>query len=184
MDPSIQIVQQKLQQGPTLPNRTNISIPDIITLLEFCLKNIYFLFQGKYYKQVHGAAIGSPISPLIANLFMEEFEVKALALLHTPPVSGLGLLMTFMSSKRQNTANYFYSTSTHRTLTDSSQWMNPTKMDHVHSWTPKFHQAPTTPSSPHFTGNQHIQTNIYTGTVSTSWGLNTVFTIHWHTGPK
>ena len=41
--------------------------------------NTYFLFQGKYYEQVQGAAMGSPISPLIANIFMEEFEVKALS---------------------------------------------------------------------------------------------------------
>ena len=54
-----------------------MSIQQIVTLLEFCLKNTYFLFQGKYYEQVHGAAMGSPISPLIANLFKEEFEVKA-----------------------------------------------------------------------------------------------------------
>ena len=75
MDPSIQTVQQKLQQDPTLANKTNMSI---ITLLEFFLKNTYFLFQGKYYKQVHGVAISSPISPVTANLFMEEFEAKAL----------------------------------------------------------------------------------------------------------
>ena len=31
------------------------------------------------YEQVHGAAMGSPISPLIAYLFMEEFKVKALS---------------------------------------------------------------------------------------------------------
>ena len=37
-----------------------------------------------YHEQVHGAAIGSPISPLIANLFMEEFEVKALNSAPTP----------------------------------------------------------------------------------------------------
>ena len=42
-------------------------------LPEFCLKHTYFLFQGKYYEQVHDAAMGSPIFPLIANLFMEEF---------------------------------------------------------------------------------------------------------------
>ena len=56
-----------------------MSIPQIVSLLEFFLKNTYFLFQGKYYEQVHGAAMGSPISPLIANLFMEEFEVKAIS---------------------------------------------------------------------------------------------------------
>ena len=76
VDPTIQRVKQKLPQDPTLPQRTNMSIYNIITLLEFCLKITYFLFQGKYYEQVQGAARGSPISPLIANLFMEEFKVN------------------------------------------------------------------------------------------------------------
>ena len=62
-----------------------MSIPQIVTLLEFCLKNMYFLLHGKYFEQVHGAAMGSPISPLIANLFMEEFEVKSLSTVHHPP---------------------------------------------------------------------------------------------------
>ena len=84
VDPSIHIVQQKLTQDPTLHQRTSMSIQNIVSLLEFCLKNTYFLFQGKYYEQVHGAAMGSPIIPLIANLFMEEFEIKPSAPSHTP----------------------------------------------------------------------------------------------------
>ena len=83
--PSIQKVKQKLQQDPTLPQRTSISIQQITTLLEFCLTNTYFLFQGKYFEQVQGATMGSPTSPLIANLFMEEFEVKALSTCPYPP---------------------------------------------------------------------------------------------------
>ena len=83
-DPAINKVQQRLTQDPTLSQRTQMSIPKIVTLLVFCLKNTYFLFQGKYYEQVHGAAKGSPISPLIANLFMEEFEANALQSAHTP----------------------------------------------------------------------------------------------------
>ena len=55
-----------------------MSIPQIVTLLEFCLKT-YFLFQGKYSEQLHGTATGSAISPLITNLFMEEFKVKAIS---------------------------------------------------------------------------------------------------------
>ena len=62
-----------------------MSIQQITILLEFCLTNTYFLFQGKYYEQVQGAAMGFPISPLIANLFMEEFEVKALGSCPHPP---------------------------------------------------------------------------------------------------
>ena len=39
---------------------------------------------GKYYEQVQGAAMGSPISPLIANILIEEFEVQALSSFPTP----------------------------------------------------------------------------------------------------
>ena len=85
MDPSINIVKHRLTQDPTLQQRTQMSIPQIFTLLEFYLKNTYFLFQGKYYEQVHGAAICSPIRPLIVNLFMEEFEVNALSTAPHPP---------------------------------------------------------------------------------------------------
>ena len=85
VEPSIHIVQQKFAQDSTLPKRSNVSIQQIVTLLEFCLKNTYFLFQGTFYEQVYGAAMGSPISPLIANLFMEEFEVKAHSSCPHPP---------------------------------------------------------------------------------------------------
>ena len=59
MEPSINIVKQKLHQDPTLSQRTNMSIQQIVTLLEFCLKNTYFPLQGKYYEQTHGASMGS-----------------------------------------------------------------------------------------------------------------------------
>ena len=81
---AIQIVKQRLQQDNTLPQRASMPIPQITSLLEFCLTNTYFLFQGKYYEQVQEAAMGSPICPLIANIFMEEFEVKALSFTPTP----------------------------------------------------------------------------------------------------
>ena len=84
VQPAIQIVKQRLQQDNTLPQRTSMSIQQITSLLEFCLSHTYFLFQGKYYEQVQCAAMGSPISPLIANIFMEEFEVKALSSSPTP----------------------------------------------------------------------------------------------------
>ena len=61
--PAIHIVKQGLQQDTKLPERTNMSIPQITSLLEFFLTNTYFLFQDKNYEQVQGAAMGSPISP-------------------------------------------------------------------------------------------------------------------------
>ena len=43
------------------------------------------MFQGQYYEQVEGAAMGSPLSPIVANIFMENFETKALERAPHPP---------------------------------------------------------------------------------------------------
>ena len=37
-----------------------------------------FSFQGNFFKQLHGAAMGSPCSPMVANIYMEYFEELAL----------------------------------------------------------------------------------------------------------
>lgn len=37
------------------------------------------------YEQVDGAAMGSPLSPIVANLYMESFERKALSLARLTP---------------------------------------------------------------------------------------------------
>ncbi|XP_046406218.1 uncharacterized protein LOC124171124 [Ischnura elegans] len=47
-------------------------------LVEHCLKNTFFLWNGSFYEQTDGAVMGSPLSPVMANLFMEDFEAKAI----------------------------------------------------------------------------------------------------------
>ena len=44
-----------------------------------------FVFQGQYYQQMEGAAMGSPLSPIVANIFMEHFEKEALEIAPHPP---------------------------------------------------------------------------------------------------
>jgi hypothetical protein len=34
----------------------------------------YFSFADQFYEQFDGVAMGSPLSPVIANFFMEDFE--------------------------------------------------------------------------------------------------------------
>ena len=53
--------------------------------------------------------------------------------------------MTLLSSRRQNTANNYYNTSTHKTHTYSSPWRNWTKRVLYHSWIPWSLQVPTIP---------------------------------------
>ena len=160
-----------------------MSFPQITSLLEFCLSHTYFLFQGKYYEQVQGAAMGSPISPLIANIFMEEFEVQALSSFPHPLPSGSSLWMTPLSSTRQNTARNFLKTSTTKTHTSNSQW-NPHNRTHSPSWTLLSPSNQTTPSALQSTENPPTQINICTGTATTTSQQNKVSSTPWHIGPK
>ena len=47
-------------------------------LVEVCLRSTYFTFQNEFYEQVEGVAMGSPLSPIVANLYMERFERQAI----------------------------------------------------------------------------------------------------------
>ena len=49
------------------------------------MKNTYFIFQGRFYEQIEGTAMGSPISPIIANLYMEAFVTQAISMAPHPP---------------------------------------------------------------------------------------------------
>ncbi|XP_022814534.1 uncharacterized protein LOC111348226 [Spodoptera litura] len=50
-----------------------------IACVNHCLTTGYFLWRGEYYLQVNGVAMGSPLAPVVANIYMEWFEGQALA---------------------------------------------------------------------------------------------------------
>ena len=43
-------------------------------LLQICTKEMHFSFNGVLYRQVDGVAMGSPLGPVLANVFMVELE--------------------------------------------------------------------------------------------------------------
>jgi len=45
---------------------------DIMDLLNLCLTSTYFQYNGKHYKQLHGTAMGSPASVVIAEIVGEN----------------------------------------------------------------------------------------------------------------
>ena len=85
VDPALNIIRDLLEKDHTLKERTVLAVTDIILLLEFCLKNIYFSFQDQFYEQVEGVDMGSPVSPIVPNLYMEYLEQKALSTAPHPP---------------------------------------------------------------------------------------------------
>ena len=66
--PALKIIQKLLEEDHTFPQRTTMTVKNITCLLEFCLSSTYFTFQEKFYEQVEEAAMGSPISPIVASI--------------------------------------------------------------------------------------------------------------------
>ena len=76
---SLEVVKERLLADPDLKGRTKLAVDDIISLLDFILSTTYFSFDDKIYRQKFGAAMGSPVSPIVANIFMEYLEQKAIS---------------------------------------------------------------------------------------------------------
>ena len=58
IQPVLNIIKEKLANDTALHQRTSMTIDHITTLLEFCMRSTSFVFQGQYYQQMEGAAIG------------------------------------------------------------------------------------------------------------------------------
>ena len=82
---ALEVMKKKLEQDTELQKRTIMPVDTILELLAFCLNNTYFVFQDTFYEQTKGAAMGSPISPIIANIFMEAFEQRVITTALHPP---------------------------------------------------------------------------------------------------
>ena len=70
----LQLALQCTETAVTLPLPTD----DIMDLLNLCLTSTYFQYNGKHYKQLHGTAMGSPVSVVVAEIVMQNIEERAL----------------------------------------------------------------------------------------------------------
>ena len=102
IDPALNVIKDLLEKDEKLNDRTVLSVQNIMELLGFCLHNTYFSFQNKFYEQVEGMPMGSPVSPVVANLYIECFERKALSSANNPSGHGSGLWMICGSSNNKH----------------------------------------------------------------------------------
>ena len=136
VDPALRVIKDLLERDSTLKDRTVLLVEDIILLLQFCLKNMYFSFQDQFYEQVKGVAMCFPVSPIVANLYMDYFEQKALSTAPHPQGFGRGMWMTHLSSTRKFINRTSYNTSTVLILPSSLHWRLIKRMVPSPSWTP------------------------------------------------
>ena len=45
-------------------------------VFQFSTSSTHFMFEGKFYDQMDGVAMGSPLGPVLANLFMGYHEQR------------------------------------------------------------------------------------------------------------
>ncbi|XP_075160352.1 uncharacterized protein LOC142233335 [Haematobia irritans] len=70
VDVALRIIEERWDEIET---HTNMTKPLFIKILKFCIiDNRYFKFDDKIYKQKKGLPMGSPASPIIADILMER----------------------------------------------------------------------------------------------------------------
>jgi len=68
-----------------LSSKTKIPKAEFIEMTKFILNSTYFTFNRKIYKQSFGTPMGSPLSPIIADMVMQDlknFVLSSLGLDH------------------------------------------------------------------------------------------------------
>jgi len=63
---------EKIKEGTSIPRG------EFLTAVRMVLNSTFFSFNRKIYKQKFGTPMGSPMSPIIADLVMDDLETKAL----------------------------------------------------------------------------------------------------------
>ena len=87
VDLAMEIAKKRLESYPSedLQEITNWSVEEICTGQRICLQATYLKFRNKFFRQIHGTAMGSPVSVVVANLVMEDVEEQAIDSFGQPP---------------------------------------------------------------------------------------------------
>ena len=55
-----------------------IPAEDVMDLLKLCLASTSFHYNRNHYKQLHGTAMESPVSVMVAEIVMQNIEIRGL----------------------------------------------------------------------------------------------------------
>ena len=72
LDATIDIFLKRIYDNREI--NTAISEREMNKLIQICMKDVHFDFNGTTYVQKDGVAMGSPLAPVLAGIFMVELE--------------------------------------------------------------------------------------------------------------
>ena len=79
------IAANRVGDDCTFGERTSLAVLEIMKALDMCSQLSFFVCSDVIYKQIFGCPTGSPLSPTIANMVLEEIEQTALNTYLNPP---------------------------------------------------------------------------------------------------
>jgi len=74
IDEILNIIKSKLLENNNNDNNNTQITHRILSLLKVTMPQNYFIFQHKIYQPEQGVSVGSPISSLIAEIFLQHYE--------------------------------------------------------------------------------------------------------------
>ena len=86
---ALEVNGRRLEKQEAKDRRTTLAVEFVKRLLHLRLTSTYFMWNGRFYEQEEGAAMGNPLSPVVANIYMEHFEELAVESAEVKPATWL-----------------------------------------------------------------------------------------------
>ncbi|GAB1867929.1 Reverse transcriptase domain-containing protein [Camponotus japonicus] len=70
-----------------IAKNTKFNLAQFLYAIELILDSTCFAFDGRFYEQIFGSPMGSPLSPVLADMVMDDLETQCLSSLNfTVPI--------------------------------------------------------------------------------------------------